>query len=232
MVLIFMKIIDFHSHILPGADHGSDSTETSLAQIKMALDHGINTIVATPHFYPHRHSVATFIERRSKAYSELSDAMKQAEIDIDIRLGAEVLICNGIERLPDLEKLCIAGTRVLLLELPFTDFHTSYYESVEELILNGYTVVLAHCDRYDEDIIENMISRGALVQLNAAPLSKLIVRRTLKDWIADDIVVALGSDIHERDTGAYRRFVKAMSKAGDHLALIMQKSEELIRSCK
>lgn len=42
--------LDYHAHILPGCDHGSDSIETSLKQLGMASAVGIKTICATPHF--------------------------------------------------------------------------------------------------------------------------------------------------------------------------------------
>ena len=44
-------MIDMHTHILPGADHGSRSVEMSLSLIDAALSVGIDKIVATPHFY-------------------------------------------------------------------------------------------------------------------------------------------------------------------------------------
>lgn len=37
---------DYHSHILPGCDHGSDGIKTSLKQIEMAKSVGIKTICA------------------------------------------------------------------------------------------------------------------------------------------------------------------------------------------
>ena len=40
---------DFHAHILPGADHGSDGMETSLTQLALAEAAGVDTIIATPH---------------------------------------------------------------------------------------------------------------------------------------------------------------------------------------
>ena len=45
---------DYHSHILPNIDDGSDSIKTSLKMIKMMKQQGIGIIVATPHFYMHR----------------------------------------------------------------------------------------------------------------------------------------------------------------------------------
>ena len=82
-----MNIVDFHAHILPGADHGSDSIETSLWQINAAREAGVNRIIATPHFYPHRHSVHNFIERRNTSLNSLYDNIPG---DVRIKLGAEV----------------------------------------------------------------------------------------------------------------------------------------------
>ena len=44
--------LDYHAHILPRCDHGSDGVETSLRQLAMAAEAGIRTVCATPHFYP------------------------------------------------------------------------------------------------------------------------------------------------------------------------------------
>ena len=62
---------DYHSHILPGCDHGSDGIKTSLKQIEMAKSVGIKTICATPHFYPHKESVESFLARRQRTYEAL-----------------------------------------------------------------------------------------------------------------------------------------------------------------
>ena len=50
--------LDYHAHILPGCDHGSDGLVTSLKQVEMAASAGVKTICATPHFYPHKDSCA------------------------------------------------------------------------------------------------------------------------------------------------------------------------------
>lgn len=44
--------VDFHSHILPKADHGSESVEMSLMQLYCAEKAGVDTIVATPPLLP------------------------------------------------------------------------------------------------------------------------------------------------------------------------------------
>uniref|UniRef100_UPI0040254711 CpsB/CapC family capsule biosynthesis tyrosine phosphatase n=1 Tax=Ruminococcus bicirculans (ex Wegman et al. 2014) TaxID=1160721 RepID=UPI0040254711 len=44
---------DYHSHILPNIDDGSDSIKTSLKMIKMMKQQGIGIIVATTKYYMH-----------------------------------------------------------------------------------------------------------------------------------------------------------------------------------
>ena len=47
-------LVDYHAHILPGCDHGSDGTETSKRQLEAAKAAGIETVCATSHFYPEK----------------------------------------------------------------------------------------------------------------------------------------------------------------------------------
>ena len=203
-------IVDFHAHILPNADHGSSSLDMSLAQLELAARHGIKHVVATPHFYPERHSVDEFITRRDQAYRELMDAVSADHPSVT--LGAEVLICDGIERLERLDELCVFGTKILLLELPFSVFKPEYRDSVRRLIKLGYGVVLAHVDRYSPDTIETLAEEGVFMQLNAHALCGAGVPGDIKRWILSGQVVALGSDIHQVDKKAYKRFDKAKKR--------------------
>ena len=141
-----IDIIDFHSHILPGADHGSSSVETSMAQLNMAKNAGVTRLIATPHFYPHRHTLEKFLTRREAAFkalsAQLSDGMPE------VVLGAEVLVCPGFENFEGIEQLCISGTNFMLVELPFSNFNEEYAFTVKKIMKKGIEVVLAHVDRY------------------------------------------------------------------------------------
>ena len=61
-----IRITDFHSHVLPGADHGSDSVETSERQLELLNGAGIDRVVATPHFYPSDVTVGEFLDLREQ----------------------------------------------------------------------------------------------------------------------------------------------------------------------
>lgn len=222
------KIIDFHSHILPEVDHGSTSLEISMKQMSYAKAADVNTVVATSHFYPHKHEVDLFLEVRAEAYNHLVKEIEDKGIKIEVILAAEVLLCPGIERLPRLDELCVNGTKNILIELPFSDFRDEYIDAVDNLISAGYNVILAHADRYELAIIEQMISVGAKLQLNADSITALVRKPWIFDWVNRGLVYALGSDIHMLDKGAYKKFKSALKKLGVNAQKIMEKSFDLI----
>lgn len=185
--------LDYHAHILPRCDHGSDGVETSLRQLAMAADVGIRTVCATPHFYPHRENAAAFLERRARCAAALP---RRPELP-RILLGAEVLICDGMERLDDLPRLCLEGTNELLLEMPFYAWPSSLWDTLFALCeRRDIRIVLAHADRYPKENIERLIREGIPLQLNAVCLTKPIKRRRYLEWIQNGYVKYLGSDIH------------------------------------
>lgn len=209
-------ILDFHAHILQGVDHGSASIETSIKQLELACRYGVDSIVATSHFYPQSRSCETFFERRDYAYDTL---VKEADVrGVKLLLGAEVLVCNAIDRHPDIDRLCISGTKTILLELPFADFQTDYCRSVFNLVNNGYEVIMAHADRYNPSWIEETLEAGAKLQLNAVSLS-LFSRKRYLEWLENGDVVAIGSDIHGADKKAYKCFAKAEKFVSKYPAL-------------
>ncbi len=221
----FLSPVDFHAHILPGADHGSGSVNETLFQLDSAMKHGVCRIIATPHFYPHRHSVDAFIERRNNGYRALLPALNHNMPKI--ALAAEVLICDGMENMPGLDKLFIQGTNTLLLELPTNNFSYRYTDSVEQMIKMGIDVIIAHADRYSQSNVNELLGVGARLQLNASSVARLFVKKHITDWISCGKVVALGSDIHGRDNKAYRTFSRAAEKLSSKCESIKTESDKI-----
>lgn len=202
--------LDYHSHILPCCDHGSDGLKTSLEQVRCAMDVGIRTICATPHFYPNKEGVNSFLQRRDKAYRKLKRNLPPDSPRI--LPGAEVLICEGMEHMEDIRRLCLAGTDELLLELPFYKWPEQVWDTLFELKeRDDISIVIAHADRYPARDIEILIDEGFRLQLNAACLSKLFGQKRYMTWIEKGFVDYLGSDIHMLGRG-YEDFEKAVSK--------------------
>jgi len=225
-----LDIPDFHAHILPGADHGSSSTKTSLMQLKLAANAGIKRIIATPHFYPNSHTVKDFLAVREASYLRLKS---RADADMpQIRVAAEVLLCKNIIKLEGLSELCIYGTNTILIELPYHSLDDDYVKSVKDLVDNGYDVILAHVDKYEKDDIERFIPLGVRFQINAYSLARLFPKKHLLDWIASGRVVALGSDIHGEDKAAYRKFNKAQLRFDNMIKHLSDASNEIWQRTK
>ncbi|MBR2354745.1 MAG: histidinol-phosphatase [Clostridia bacterium] len=225
-------LIDFHSHILPAVDHGSDGIEESLSQMRMIQDYGVDTIVATPHFYPELHRVEDHLAQVEQALNQL----RASSLPFRSRLcvGAEVLYCDRIDRMEGLDRLCIRGTDILLLEMSMNQWGNDIFETVEAL-LGRYTVVLAHIDRYvrtQSEEIETLMDMGALAQINAESLFSFSARRKLAPFLEREGVVALGSDLHNTDEKAYQKFASADKKLGLLHAAIMERSTDLLRNAQ
>ena len=218
-----LDIVDFHSHILPGADHGTSSVENTLTQLMHAKSCGIKRIIATPHFYPMVDNVDAFLQRRAKAFARLSEHIEEEMPQI--KLGAEVMMCTGIDRLPGLEHLFVDGTRTLLMEFPHAGFQSDYADSVYRLVQDGVNVIVAHPERYDKKSVECVLDSGAKLQCNAHTLVKVRTNRLLRQWVADKNIVAIGSDIHKQDFLAYHSFVKAVARMGDYSKFIKDMSD-------
>ena len=221
-----VMVIDFHAHILPELDHGCDSVQMAQKQLELAAKAEVELVVATSHFYPHLDTVEGFIKAREEAYGKLKEAAVNVHKAPKILRGAEVLACAGMERMEGLEQLCVEGTKVMLLELPFTKhWEKPLMDSVCKLA-KQFQVVLAHADRYVYENVQVLVEAGCNVQLNADAVCKWSKWSLCRQFLKDGSVVALGSDIHGTGTG-YRYFQKALKILGKDAVTIMKKTEEI-----
>ena len=192
-------MIDWHSHILPEMDDGSRSIDESLALLRLLSEQGVDKVVATPHFYANDESVGNFIARRQKAYEAL--CAEHFESLPDILLGAEVRYYMGIGRLPDLNKLCIQNSKLLLLEMP-TEKWSDY--TIRELtdISNTRNVklVLAHIERYlpmqSSKAWNKLQQAGIMMQVNASFFAEPATKRKALSLLRKGCIHMIGSDCH------------------------------------
>ena len=205
--------LDYHAHVLPGCDHGSDSVETSRKQLAMAAAARVRTVCATPHFYPHKESIPSFLQRR-----EASARLLRENLTADapqLQLGAEVLICDGMERLGGLPRLCRSETNELLLEMPFYQWPEAIWDTLYALCeRRDIKIVLAHAERYPPEAIEQLIRDNVALQLNSECLTRPLHRKRYLTWIKNGSVKYLGSDIHMLGDGyrAWEKCVKLLGK--------------------
>lgn len=221
-------MIDFHAHILPGVDHGSHDLAESTAQLALLKQAGVETVVASSHFYPAQHTVEGYLARSTQALEAL---MQIGEDQLPrICRGAEVLLCESLDKMDGVEKLCVEGSSCMLLELPFASWSDGLIDTAFRMIQGDFTVVLAHIDRYRDrlDIIDEMLAAGAKAQLNAEGLCGMFAAKRWKRYLENGSVVALGSDLHGADQKAVERFASLQKKLGGDHAKIMASTAEIL----
>ena len=194
-----MYTVDFHSHTLPAFDDGAKNVEESLALLKMLSDQGIKTVCATPHFNANRLSVNDFLTSRSAAFANLRNSLP--EDAPTVRLGAEVAYYEGISRLDNLSSLCIEGTNLLLLEMPFCKWSESMINEVIRMSCRGdFRIVLAHIERYmvynSIRVYDRFLENDITMQVNASFFTELKTRSKAFKMLKKGYIHLIGSDCH------------------------------------
>ena len=189
-------MLDFHTHLLPGVDDGSDSVTTSLGMLSRWSAE--DCVCATPHFYADRDTPERFLRRRAAAWDALSAALPEAVPRI--RLGAEVRYFAGMASAEVLPRLCLEGTRLLLLEFPFVPWTERMLEEVRRIRRRGIQPVAAHLERYlgfnRPETLRAFLEEELLVQCNAEFFLSHRTRRKALRLLQDGFIQFLGSDAH------------------------------------
>ena len=191
-------MIDWHSHILPGMDDGSRNLAESESLLQKLSAQGVTIVAATPHFYANDEEVEAFLERRTRAMEELQTCNQW---QLQILPGAEVRYYPGICRMEQLNRLCITGSEMLLLEMPMETW-TEYTvrELVELASSRRQKLILAHVERYrklqKEAVWERLLESGIEMQVNASIFTEWKTRHRAISMLKRGAIQFLGSDCH------------------------------------
>lgn len=198
-------MIDLHSHILPGVDDGSPDISTTEKMLTEMRRQGVQTVVATPHFYPSKDQPEVFLERRKQAMQALEALLPDSP---RILAGAEVAFFDGIARSVIPELLHIEKTKLLLVEMPFTTWtERIVLEICDFQMQTDITPVLAHVNRYlRKDQLpayrERLLDSGVLFQCNAEAFLTFHTRGWALRELRMGNIHFLGSDTHNLTTRA------------------------------
>lgn len=220
---------DLHSHILPGIDDGAKDISASAELLQEEFDQGVRNIALTSHFNCESISLDEFLDKRAAAYERIVQAKKEVSAEINLKTGAEVYFNLRLREM-DVEKLCLDGTKVLLLELPINHRPAFFKEVVSDLQTDGIIPMIAHVERYryiaeNPAILADWIQSGIYPQINAETLLendkyKKFALKILK-W---GLVGAVSTDTHSLKKRP-PRLKEAMAEVEKHLG--SQKVAEL-----
>ncbi len=200
-----MDRVDFHTHILPNIDDGSNCEKDSYEMLKIEQLNRVKQVIATPHFYPDQLSPHKFTNRRKNSYDRLMTYISGQNVQNvpDIVLGAEVLLALDTAYMKDLRLLAIENTDYILIELPYMHWKEWVYESIERIrVVHGLIPIIAHVERYIsfgndlEDIYNMMIMPGVLAQVNIESILAFKTRTLCKKLIRNNMAHVIGSDAH------------------------------------
>jgi protein-tyrosine phosphatase len=164
-------------------------------------------VVATPHFYADRNSVERFLQKREEAFYNLMDEIEVEGIEaLTFHQGAEVYYFGGIGKAEEISRLCIEGTNVLLLEMPFCQWTKDMLSDVKRLLeKQQLRIMLAHIERYydfqkKKDIWNEILELPIYIQMNAGAFLDWKRRRKCLSILKEDLDIVLGTDCHNTES--------------------------------
>jgi protein-tyrosine phosphatase len=193
---------DIHSHLLPSIDDGAQNMEDTLSLIRSLVEMGYKRLITTPHIMSDVYQNDKLIILEKLAL--VRTALKEASIHVEISAAAEYFLDEAFLTLLKTERLLTLFDNYVLVEMPFAVPLAGASDHFFQIARRGYTVVLAHPERYvyyhqNYKIFSELKESGIKLQLNLLSLTgyygescRKIAIKLLKDKLIDFI----GTDAH------------------------------------
>ncbi len=206
------SLIDTHSHLLPGVDHGCPDLDTSIRMARAAAESGVSLVVCTPHLHE---LVPDEVARVHQVAEQVRAALSEdgVALELEIRVGFEVDLEVALSCDPEeMRALAVEGTSgVLVLEMPYEGWPRFLEEALFRLAAAGFRPVLAHPERNDRvqaspDILSGCLRAGTVVQATVASITGEFGRapeRAFRKLLALGYVGLLASDAHAYRTDGW-----------------------------
>lgn len=201
-----MQYIDIHGHYAWDIDDGIETKEDAIEALRIAKDEHMNSIVATPHMIPGRHS-ENDIENIRERIKELK--AEGEKLNIRVYEGCELFLNQDtLEALDKNIFIPIGNTRYLLCEFDVRQELSDDERDVEDLLyeidIRGYIPIIGHVERYfkgkiDIDRIKEWKDSGYVIQVNSTSLLGLHGKTCQKNaytLIDNGLADVIASDTH------------------------------------
>lgn len=198
---LFRGLVDFHNHILPAIDDGSQSSEQSLKMLKAYEALGIEKVLASPHIY---HGLYPNTPKTIQAAFEVLALKAKKNTTKLIGYAAEYMVDEFfLKSLQNNTELLCCFDRTVLIEMHYFR-NPDILKMVQfELQNSNYKPILAHPERYlnlkNLTTIKDLKARGIKMQLNALSLTGFYgarVRKIAYEYLRKDIYDFIGTDAH------------------------------------
>ncbi len=163
--------VDIHTHILPGMDDGCRSLTESVDFARLYEKAGIQRIVATPHFIPGTAWAPDKITVREKVHS-LNEHLTEQGVNLRVFTGMEIAYHDNLaQNLEQGTLLPLGDSEFFLIEPPMTKGSDLFLADINELVEQGYRIILAHPERIEGlqnnlEAVRGLLEKGAFAQIN------------------------------------------------------------------
>ena len=199
--LIPNGFVDIHSHILPGIDDGAKNIEESLALISEMKKMGFSKIIGTPHTYQ---GLYNNTNKTIKDSYDLLERNLKEKIKIDY--ASEYMIDESLLEKIENKSLLTIDNNHILVEMSFISEPNNLHEIIFQLLLNNYTPILAHPERYSF-LFQNfkkyyeLKKIGCKFQINLLSVTGYYGKEVVKiadKLLKNSMIDFVGSDIHSQ----------------------------------
>jgi protein-tyrosine phosphatase len=165
-------MVDIHSHILPDVDDGARTWEMAVHMCHMAVQDGIEHMVATPH------ANTQFAYDRDWLRGVLNELRQRVGPKPKLSLGCDFHFSyENLESLAEApHRYTIEDTPYLLVELSDFSVPPSVTEELDDLLRRGLQPIITHPERNlllqrrPERVLE-WVRHGCVVQMTASALN-------------------------------------------------------------
>lgn len=200
------RMIDLHTHIVPGVDDGSRSIRESMLMLELSQKQGITDVFCTSH---NGYSVEDG-EKYLESYTALKQAIKNSNLDIRLHKGCEVL-CAG-DYMDDIiygldigAFQTLADSKYVLTELYPDAKPSEALLIIKSLTEHDYKPIIAHMERnynISGRMVGLLIQCGAMIQVNAISFEDeqdQELKNRARELLQNRYVHFIGSDSHRID---------------------------------
>lgn len=191
-------MIEIHAHVIHGVDDGPQTLKDAITLLEQAVAHGVNDVITTTHYQKDLYQNDKLLLQ----YEALRQAVLENDLAINLHLGNEIYLDEYTsEKLRLNQVRTLAGSRYVLVELPYHHIMPYHEDLLYQLQLNGYFVILAHFERYQYltlEKAEEWVKKGYYLQMNASYL--LHHSNKAKQALDRGIVHFIASDMHHHET--------------------------------
>ncbi len=196
-----VRVVDIHSHILPGIDDGARTLEESVAMAHMAAESGTTDIVATPH------ANNRYVYDCAVVEAKLAELRAAAGDAIRIHRGCDFHLTpeNISEALADPTRFSIAGRGYLLVEFSDHSVPETSRDIFRRMLGVGLRPVITHPERNPLlrerlELVELWVDQGCYVQVTALSLLGRFgksAKEASERLLNSSLVHFLASDAHD-----------------------------------